>query len=212
MSLDRPLLTQGAAALGVPLEAAALEAFETYLALLLRWNARINLTRIVDPREVTVRHFLDCLTVVPRLTGVGSLVDVGSGAGFPGAVIAIVRSDLAIRLVEPVAKKAAFLEALKRALGLRVEIEVGRLEALLDRGARFDAAVSRATFAPGEWIARGGPLVGPGGLMMAMLGAERPVLVAPPGFGAPEMMDYQLPGTERRALVVVRREASACFT
>src|SRR3954462_2761620 len=106
-------LVAGAAAFGVPLTAADVARFDRYLALLQRWNAQINLTRVIDPAEIVAKHFLDSLSILPYIKEANTLIDVGSGAGFPGAVAALVRPDLAVTLVESVQKKAAFLEALK---------------------------------------------------------------------------------------------------
>lgn len=163
-------LVEGAARLGLSLEPAAVAAFARYLELLLRWNARIQLTTVVDPDAVVERHFIDSLAVVPQLAGVTSLVDVGAGAGFPGVPIALLRPEMAVTVVESIHKKAAFLEALKRELGLtRLEVVADRMESLVKKGRQFEAAVSRATFAPEEWVHRGRALVVEGGTLIAMV-------------------------------------------
>jgi 16S rRNA (guanine527-N7)-methyltransferase len=163
-------LLEGAARLGVTLEAAQREQFARYLALLTRWNQRIQLTTVTEPMEVVRRHFLDSLAVAPVLAGVASLVDVGSGAGFPGLALAVARPELRVTVVESIQKKAAFLEAVRRELGLaNTEVEAVRMEQLVAHGRTFDAAVSRATFAPREWIERGTALVATGGTLAAMV-------------------------------------------
>lgn len=169
-------LLEGARALGVPLDGPTLDggrlaAFDRYLTLLLRWNARIKLTSVTEPTEVVARHFLDSLAVVPALAGgPGTLVDVGSGAGFPGLVVALVRPDLAVKVVESIQKKAAFLEAVRRELALsNVEVVADRMETLVRARRTFDAAVSRATFAPEVWVRQGVELVAPGGRLVAMV-------------------------------------------
>ena len=156
----------------MPLDEAQLAQFDRYLDLLVRWNAKIKLTSITEPTLVVERHFLDSLAVVGALRG-ESLVDVGAGAGFPGVVVAIVRPALRITLVESIQKKAAFLEALKRELGLPgITVRAERMEALVARGATFHSAVSRATFAPEEWLERGAALVAPGGTLIGMVVPE----------------------------------------
>lgn len=196
-------LAAGAVALGVPLAAAHLDAFDRYLALLSRWNSQINLTRVIDPTEIIAKHFLDSLAIVPHINEARTLIDVGSGGGFPGAVAALVRADLRVTLVESVQKKAAFLEALRRELALPVVVEVARLERL--EGRTFDVAVSRATFAPPEWVKQGARLVAPGGILLVMLGRERPPLPTPTGFDAPQLRPYRLPIDGERALALFRR-------
>lgn len=202
-------LVAGAARLGVPLDAEATRRFDRYLELLLRWNARIKLTSVTDPAEVVERHFLDSLAIVPELGDAATLVDVGAGAGFPGLVTAIVRPGLRVTAVESIQKKCAFLEAVKRELGLSgVEVIPDRMEALVRSGRQFDVAVSRATFAPAEWVVRGTPLVAPGGRLIAMVVPGDGVSVATlapawrDAFGEAVLREAYAPG---RALLVLSR-------
>lgn len=197
-------LAAGARALGVPLDDAQLAQFDRYLALLAKWNAQINLTRVVDPAEVVAKYFLDSLAIVPHLGDARTLVDVGAGAGFPGVPAAIARRGLAVTLVESIHKKVAFLEAVKRELRLPLTVVAARLE-LWQPPALFDVAVSRATFAPPEWITRGAALVAPGGLLIATLARDRPPLPTPVGFASPEVVPYALPIEGERALALLRR-------
>lgn len=170
----RSALAQGADRLGLLLSPEQLDQLERYHDLLLAWNRRIKLTSITDPAGIAEKHFLDSLAVAaPRHDALGAartLVDIGSGAGFPGLVLAVVRPDLAITVVESIHKKAAFLEAIKRELGLRrVTVRAERMEALVAARERFDLAISRATFAPDEWVQRGFDLVALGGRLVAMV-------------------------------------------
>ncbi len=196
------VLRAGAEAFGIHLTDPQVAQFAAYLALLQRWNERVNLTRIIAPGEVVAKHFLDSLAIVPHLDGAKTLLDVGSGGGFPGAVAAIACPSLVVTLVESLQKKAAFLEALARDLRLPLVVEPKRLEQLTKRP--FDAAVSRATFAPIEWVARGAEWVAPGGVLIAMLGRERPTLPTPAGFAPPEVLEYGLPVEADRALAIYR--------
>ena len=197
------VLRVGAARFHITLGANEERAFDSYLALLNRWNERINLTRIEGDEAVVTKHFLDSLAVVPHIDGVRTLVDVGSGAGFPGAVVAIVRPDVAVTLVESIAKKTAFLESLKRTLHLPLTILTKRVESLIADGQCFDAAVSRATFAPREWLRLGARLVPRGGRVIAMLGREP--LETPEHDVA--RFAYQLPGADDRQILVWRSPA-----
>jgi 16S rRNA (guanine527-N7)-methyltransferase len=119
----------------------------TYLQLLLRWNQKINLTAIRDPELCVTRHFGESLFLSRHLQLRGHLLDIGSGAGFPGLALKIVFPDLAVTLLEPVAKKRAFLKEAARACYFRhVAVRVERLEELLSLtpSLAFDFATMRA--------------------------------------------------------------------
>jgi 16S rRNA (guanine527-N7)-methyltransferase len=113
------LLARGAEELGSPLTEAHLQAFDSLVTELLRWNRRINLTAITEPREIIGRHLLDSLTLRPFLEGTETLLDIGSGAGFPGFPLKLVLPGLRLYSVDAVAKKVAFQCQLARLLGLR---------------------------------------------------------------------------------------------
>jgi len=134
---------------GLDLNSAQLACLLTYLHLLLRWNRRINLTAIRDPEQCVTRLFGESLYLARWVELRGRLLDVGSGAGFPGLTLKIAFPALAATLLEPVAKKRAFLKEAARACQLdAVEVRGERLEtfARLERSRRagFDAATSRA--------------------------------------------------------------------
>ena len=150
---DLAPLARGAAALGIALGAEQLAAFAAYRALLLEWNARFNLTAITDPAQIVTRHFLDSLTValgVPRARWAGAprLLDVGSGAGFPGLALAIAFPQWHVTALEATGKKVTFLRHVAAALGLaRVRVLQGRAEALAHapaERARYDVVAARA--------------------------------------------------------------------
>jgi len=103
----------------------------TYLDLLLKWNARTNLTAIRDPEEIVRRHFGESLFAARHLDpGAASLLDFGSGAGFPGLPIALLRLDIQVTLAESQNKKAAFLREAVRSLNLPTEVWPGRVESM----------------------------------------------------------------------------------
>lgn len=138
--------------------------FEAYLSLLLRWNARINLTAIRDEEGILSRHFVEsiaCAYAIPP--GVRTLLDFGSGAGFPGVPIALCRPEISVTLAESQLKKAAFLREVVRTLGLTARVSAQRAETL---DARFDCVTMRAVdrmakavFACSRLLARDGFLV-----------------------------------------------------
>jgi 16S rRNA (guanine527-N7)-methyltransferase len=192
------LLRGGGAMLGITLQDHDVARLLSYLALLAKWNTRINLTATRDEREVVVQHFLDSLAVVPHIPREAErVIDVGSGAGFPGAVVALLRPDLAVVSLEPVHKKYAFQATVRRELRLaNFHPLAQRLDAHV-QGASFqpyDLAMSRATFALPEWLAQGARLVREGGVVLGMEGAEQYPL--PEGA---RRYPYSLPDLERSA-------------
>lgn len=118
------------------------EAFSSYLALLLKWNAKLNLTAIRDTEGILRRHFFECIFCARTLpAGIGTLLDFGSGGGFPGVPISICRPEIRVTLGESQNKKAAFLREVIRTLALQASVEQGRAEALR---IAFDAVSLRA--------------------------------------------------------------------
>ena len=119
----------------------------TYLELLLRWNRKMNLTAIRTPEECVTRHFGESLYLSRTVELSGSLLDVGTGAGFPGLALRIVFPELATTLLEPVAKKRAFLKEVARACEFSsVEVRPERLEDFVraEDAPRFDTITARA--------------------------------------------------------------------
>lgn len=158
------------ARLGVSATPVQLGQLETYVAELLRWNARINLTAARSVDDAT-QHVIDSCALVPHIpSDIRKMVDVGSGGGLPAVMIAILRPDVEVTALEPVRKKLAFLQTLARShqnlrpLPDRVEDHPRR---------DYDAASSRATFALDQWLATGASLVRPGGLVFGMEGADQ---------------------------------------
>lgn len=146
-------LLAGISALGLDLPDVAPSQLLAYLDLIGRWNKVYNLTAIRDPHEMLVQHLLDCLAVVAPLSAVADarpasapplrLLDVGSGAGLPGVVLAICRPDWQVTCVDTVAKKASFIRQAGAELGLRgLTATHQRVEAMTEPA--FDLVTSRA--------------------------------------------------------------------
>lgn len=114
----RDLLEEGASAMGISLSPQQTQQFMDYLILLQKWNRAINLTALHQGKEIIVKHFLDSLTVLPYLPEEFRLLDLGSGPGFPGLPIRIMRPHQEIVLMEASAKKVSFLKEVIRRLGL----------------------------------------------------------------------------------------------
>lgn len=100
------------------LDEAQCEAFATYYDMLTDWNARMNLTAITEPAEVAEKHFLDSLAAAAYLPAGARCIDVGTGAGFPGVPLLILRDDITVTLLDGLNKRLTFLDALTKALGL----------------------------------------------------------------------------------------------
>lgn len=127
--------------LGMKLEAGQVSLLARHYELLLQWNRKISLTSVRDPEQVVKRHFGESLFVASVLRAEsGTLVDVGSGAGFPGFPLAVARPGIQVTLVESIAKRAAFLKEVAR-LSANVRVLHGRFE---DLDERFDWATVRA--------------------------------------------------------------------
>ncbi len=128
---NEELLTAGARLLGFELTPHQIGAFGQYRSLLSFWNSRLNLTAVRDPALIVRLHFLDCLSVVSVLRRDGSILDIGSGAGFPGIPVKLMLPDKRVYLVEPRRKRANFLRQVTRVLKLTdVHVVESRLEDL----------------------------------------------------------------------------------
>ena len=155
-------------------------ALESYSSLMLRWNERIQMTATRDRNEFVTRHVADSLELANEIpAGQARMLDVGSGGGLPGIVLAIVRPDIRFTLIEPTQKKHAFLATAQRELGLsNLETQAIRDEDFRkqDDFQLFDYAVARAVWSVDVWLERGQHLVRPGGLLFAMEGREEATL------------------------------------
>lgn len=149
--------------------------FEKYLKLLLKWNRTYNLTAIENPKEVRVKHFEDSLVPLPFLPKPCRLLDIGTGAGFPGIPLKIARPDLEIVLLDSVRKKTAFCEAAIRELKLdQIKVVQARAEDpnIAKKLGLFDVIISRATFSLTEFLEVASPFTKQGGLAIAMKGRD----------------------------------------
>ncbi len=155
------------------LTAEQLDRFDAYYALLLEWNERMNLTAITEQEDVARKHFVDSLAAEPYLRKGARTIDVGTGAGFPGVPLLIVRPDLKLTLLDALNKRLVFLETVCRTLGLNAELahlraeDAGRDPAYRER---FDAALTRAVAALPVLIELTVPLLQVGGVGIAYKG------------------------------------------
>lgn len=174
----RSALTEGARELGIALEEAQIAAFEKYKDLLLEWNEKVNLTAIVDEQQVAVKHFLDSLTILGKVDVKAhvSMLDVGTGAGFPGIPIKVCCPWINVVLLDSLNKRVVFLEEVINRLGLTgISAVHGRAEEKgRDKGLRekFDLVVARAVANLTVLTEYCLPFVKPGGLFVGYKGPE----------------------------------------
>jgi len=190
---------------GLPLaDAAVVGKLEAYLALLVRWNARMNLTAVRDRAGILSRHFLEsivCARLLP--TGIAALLDFGSGAGFPGIPIAICRPEITVTLAESQGKKAAFLQEAVRTLEISATVHSARAELLQQR---FDCVTLRAVDKMQNAVRAACRLVAPGGWLAVMTTeAELNDLKAGIDCALGEFAVCPLPGSEHRVVALVQK-------
>jgi 16S rRNA (guanine527-N7)-methyltransferase len=171
---SRKILIEGAKAFDIELDDKAVEAFDLYLKELLKWNRKINLTAIRTEKGVVLKHFLDSLSILPLLPKPSSLLDVGSGPGFPGIPLKIVAPSLDVTLIDSVRKKVDFQRHVIRTLGLNgIETIHARIES--ERGlpgmeGQFDGVISRALSDTQTFLNLSHPFLKRGGVALAMKG------------------------------------------
>jgi 16S rRNA (guanine527-N7)-methyltransferase len=220
----RARLLAAAQALGLALSEGQIDQLLAYLALMQRWNKVYNLTALRLPDEMLSHHLIDCLAVLPPLCeqlaaqgvapdGPLRLLDVGSGGGLPGVVLAITQPQWAVDCVDTVGKKASFIRQVAAELGLaRLQGLHARVEALPAAAPGYGLITSRAFASLGDFTRLSRHLLAPGGLWMAMKGkppaneqAALPVDVA-----VFHVKHLPVPGLDaQRCLVWMRPNAAA---
>ena len=131
----------------IKLDDESIERFRRYAELLVEWNEKMNLTAITDPDGIAVKHFADCLSIFKYadIENGASVIDVGTGAGFPGVVMKIARPDSKLTLLDSLAKRITFLDELCKELGIEVKTIHSRAEdGAVKLREQYDVAVARA--------------------------------------------------------------------
>ena len=174
--IDKKQLQKYAMDYDVTVDDEMVERFDIYARLLVEWNERMNLTAITDPEGIVLKHFTDSLSAAPYLpVGKMSLIDVGTGAGFPGIPLSIVRTDIKLTLLDSLNKRLIFLKELCSALELPVTLvharaeEGGRMPELREK---FDVATARAVATLPVLCEYCLPFVKVGGRFIAMKGPD----------------------------------------
>jgi 16S rRNA (guanine527-N7)-methyltransferase len=171
-------LDEGVAELGLALTASQMQKLLDYVALLGKWNGVYNLTAIRDPRQMVIQHILDSLAIVPSVSArkPKTALDVGSGGGLPGIVLAIALPELSVTLNDIVHKKTAFQSQAKVQLGLgNLFVVTGRVENLrpgIEVSEKFDVIVSRAFAELSDFVTLSRHLVSNDGRILAMKGVK----------------------------------------
>jgi len=202
------ILEEGAATIGLRLDAEQRALLARHVDVLLKWNKSVNLTAITEPVEVVEKHLLDSLALAP-LVPKGTLLDAGTGGGFPGIPVRIARPDVEVLLVDSSQKKIAFLKNFiaetrmtgAQAIALRLS---GNPAA--EGISRVNSAVARAVSPPQQWLPLAEHYVLPGGLVFCMLGPSEALPRPPDDLVLHQELAYKLPVTRaERRLAVYKR-------
>ena len=187
------------------LEPPVIEKFEAYLALLLRWNRRVNLTAIRDEDGILKRHFMESIACAEALPlGIATLLDFGSGGGLPGIPIALCRPEITVTLAESNGKKAAFLQEAVRVVQIGARVFAGRAKSLQEG---FDCVALRAVDRMRDAVSAAQTLVNDDG-WLALLTSEVEVdgLMGAAGGAFSWRKSIPMPGSDRRILALGRRK------
>ena len=207
-----PQLRAGLAELGLPLSEGQQRQLLDYLGLLAQWNRVYNLTSVRDPAQMLTHHILDSLAVITPLRRHTQgqpvrLLDVGSGGGLPGVVMAICQPEVTVTCVDASAKKAAFIQ--QAAGTLRLPNLTGRHARVESLAGPFDLIVSRAFASLADFTAASHGTLGEGGIWLAMKGKQPDAEIAalPPSVTVFHVEQLAVPGLDaQRCLVWLRRQ------
>lgn len=207
------ILIDGAMQLGIQLPQEAIERFFVYLSELKKWNQKINLTSIESDKDILIRHFLDSMTVYPFVRK--TVLDIGSGAGFPGIPLKIIDPALEVTLVDSVAKKVSFMRHIIRTLWPAIDnTGIHALHSRIEESAfieghrgYFDCIISRAFSELEVFVRLALPLCAPGGKIIAMKGPksgeELKDMAVVKGVSAATVHEVSLPFSDRRTTIIV---------
>jgi len=212
-----PLLRSLCEDFGVMLTESQLHSFAVYQEMLLEWNTKMNLTAITEPKEIAAKHFIDSLAILKAvdLKENMRLIDVGTGAGFPGMPIKLLRPDLPLTLLDSLNKRLIFLRELADRLQLSVQLIHGRAEEFSrqpQHREQYDLVTARAVSPLPSLCEYCLPYVCPGGIFAAMKGpalkeelAAAENAISALGGELSDVYSYQLPEGDNRSLVLIKK-------
>lgn len=215
--IDQQLLLDGCSAFGITMPQGAAEKLDRYAQLLVEWNQKMNLTAITEPREIVYKHFVDSLLLLKaiELPQGASLIDVGTGAGFPSMPVKIAREDLKVTLLDSLQKRLTFLQEVNIQLGLDCTFIHARAE---DGGKdkklreQFDFASARAVAHLRELAEYCLPYVKVGGYFISLKGPEveqeireAKNAVATMGGRVEQVLHFSLPDDSGRSIVLIKK-------
>lgn len=215
--LDTTFLMEICHNYGIDLTQQQATSLDTYAQMLVEWNEKINLTAITEPQDMAVKHFLDSLLLLKAavLPQGASLIDVGTGAGFPSVPVKVVRPDLQLNLLDSLNKRLVFLQELCGALGLQAQYTHLRAE---DGGKdkkyreKYDFACARAVASLRNLSEYCLPFVKVGGAFIALKGAgweeelaEAKNAIGTMGGKVDRIEKFTLPDESRRAIILIKK-------
>ena len=206
------LLNEGAAKLTISFSTRQIDKLLDYLALLVKWNSVYNLTSVRDPQQMVIQHLLDAMSALFAFKGAKKVLDVGTGGGLPGIVIAIwameAEPEMQVHLIDTVKKKTAFLTQVKAELGLeQVTVHSGHVEKLASENT-FDVITSRAFAELIDFVKLSGHLLEQDGSMIALKGKipEEEIQRLPLAWRVEKVESLTVPGMQaERHLVWIKK-------
>lgn len=215
--INYELLQSEAKKIGVDLGEYGADRFDSYAERLVRWNEHVNLTAITEPDDIVIKHFIDCLYIMKYVAFKKDekLVDVGTGAGFPGMPLLIANPDLDVTFVDSMEKRIGFLRDVLKNIGLtgtRIHERAEIVGKDADYREKFDYATARAVAPLNVLCEYCLPLVKVGGLFVSLKGssgmeelkaAENAINVL--GGEVAKAVEYQLPNGDGRSIIIIRK-------
>lgn len=217
MSIISEKLLAWAGSKKIELSDEQLNSFEKYAELLTDWNTRVNLTAITEPSEIAEKHFIDSLTVASacNIKHGASIIDVGTGAGFPGIPLKILRDDIDLTLLDSLNKRIVFLDYVCSQISIKAETIHGRAEEMSQTPQyreKFDLAVSRAVANLPALCEYCLPFVKVGGMFVSMKGPDgiqefekSQNAISILGGKIKEIKKLKLPNKEERTIIMIEK-------
>ena len=217
--ISREILVNGADAFNLALSEEEIAKINTYSRYLVDYNEKVNLTAITEPDEIAIRHFVDSMAVssLVKIPTGSAMIDVGSGAGFPGVPLKMIRPDLQLTLLDSLKKRLDFLSELSDKIDISYQLVHMRAEtAGIDPAfrARFDIATARAVAQLSVLSEYCLPLLKIGGMMLALKGPDcqdeiqrAKGAITLLGGKLEQTIDYRLPDQSGRTMIVIRKTA-----